>query len=544
VRKAYLSLGLGLLFLGGILFYAEQKRADSQDHAALEAIEDVLKAQNQALAGRIFAGLTRADIDANTLYSRWAKKPKAKSYFGDTSLAEPDAPKWSIVAGRRVRAAGVIDDALLEDALDVHQTARDRLSLYSAKGKTYLFINGVVDGQPYASAYVPEAFFSNFRSSDGIRAWLALRDGTVIYHPISRFIGANAANMKPVAAGIQELTQNSSSPYTRRYLGLEGHDALGAWTPLPSYGLLVASEWPKVPDSAASFSALFWFALITGGGGFFLIGAALLGKNTTTTQIVHVAEERGFSEDELSDEAMDYLEQVKATADRAMAAADSSQREAEEANRERNDALDSVGTLEWKARVYEDYLDRVITKTTVKQVWDTFGALLAHHSPEISAVVYRYSPSSFSLTPEGVYSKADLPEEATTFLQDARIFLGNLALLESLPATEAFQRWNKNRERHMPNHQTDFRVYPFTGLVNANGTVTQGKGAFVLFFDRRLNAGEELEGALKTFDTLIRRTATFCDTLQPLLHSKDAKGSARPAVASSSNDSRNRPRPS
>ena len=534
MRKALTLLGIGLVSLSSLLFYAEQKRAAGEDSASLTAIQEVLRAQNQALAGRMFEGLGRADKDATSLLNRWRKQAKIRSYLADTALAEPDAPKWAIVAGRRVRAAGVIDDALLEDALEAHQTAADRLALYQNKGKHYLFIRGSVEGQPYAAAYSPEAFFSTFRSGDGIRAWLALRDGTVVYHPVHRFIGGNAANMKPIAAGIQQLAKGSSAPFTSRYLGLEGSEALGAWTPLPSFGLLVASEWPKIPDAAGDVSAFFWFAAVTGAVGLLSLGYSF-GSGTAQAA---TPQPRLFDESRLDDDAMEYLEEVRASAERAVRVAEAKAEEAEEARRERDEVLSQTGSLEWRARVMDDYFERVLPKTNPKQAWEAMSALITFHAPEISVLLYRYSPSSFSLVPESVQSRADLPSSATAYLKDARIFIGNWNLLETLQKTEGFLRWNKNRERHMPLHQTEFHVYSFQG----NAPSGAGKGAIILFFDERLNASGELDGSLRLFEALIRRTATFCDSIQPLLQSSNAKGSAWPSVAGPSNDLGNRPR--
>jgi hypothetical protein len=517
------------------LFFAESKRASSQDSASLSAIEDVLKAQNQSLAGRMFEGLSRADQDAQALLVRWRAKPKIRSYLADTGLAEPDAPKWSIVAGRRIRAAGVIDDALLEDALDAHQSAADRLALYQSKGKYYLFIRGLVEGQPYASAYTPEAFFATFRSADGIRAWLALRDGTVIFHPIFRFIGANASNMKPIAAGIQELSKGSSAPFTSRYLGLEGSEALGALTPLPSFGVLVASEWPKIPDTGNQSSALSWFAFGSGALSLLALGFAMgSGKQAPSEPRARL-----FDESRLDEDAMEYLEEVKASAQQAVELAAARGREAEDAYRERHEALESVGGLEWRARVIDDYLERVLPKATGQQVWDALSHVISSQAPEISVLVYRYSNSSFSLVPARLQSRAELPESAQAYMKDARIFIGDPKLLDNLTRTEAFQRWNKTRERHMPLQQTEFRVHSLG--ATPTGTL---KGAMVLFFDERLNSGGELNASLRLFEMLIRRTATFCDSIQPLLQSTNANGSSRPAVASAPNEPRNRPRPS
>ncbi|WP_198097197.1 cache domain-containing protein, partial [Clostridioides difficile] len=80
-------------------------------------------------------------------------------------------------------------------------------------------------------------FSSAFQAGDGLRVWIAGRDGTVIFHPLQRFVGSNVANLRPVAAGLQKLASGKSEEYTQRYLGLEGREALGAWTTLPAQGL-------------------------------------------------------------------------------------------------------------------------------------------------------------------------------------------------------------------------------------------------------------------------------------------------------------------
>ena len=112
--------------------------------------------------------------------------------------------------------------------------------------RSYLFVRGnLPTGQPYTAAYLPENFFSGFHSGDGLRVWIAGKDGTVIFHPLQRFVGSNVSNLRPVAAGLQRLSQGKQEQFTQRYLGLEGREALGAWTILPEQGLLVANEWPR-----------------------------------------------------------------------------------------------------------------------------------------------------------------------------------------------------------------------------------------------------------------------------------------------------------
>ena len=520
---------MGILGLSGLLFYAEHNQQRAREADAVVAVEEVLKAQNPALAGRLFDGINRAERDAMLTLQRWKKKAKIRSFLTDISLAEPDAPKLVVVGGRRVRAAGMADDPLLEDALEKHLQSPEKLHLHASKGKYFLFIRGEVDGQPFASAYIPEAFFSGFRSADGIRVWLALRDGTVVYHPLQRFIGSNAANLKPIAAGIRELSAGGALPFASSYLGLEGKEALGAWTPLPSHGLLVGSEWPKAPQASFRSSVFFWFGLVSGLLGALVFGFAFRGQRRD-------AQPRMFDEGRLDEDAMEYLEKARASAEQAYELAREKEMEAIAARAERDAVLAGQGNLAWKARVLEEYQEKVLPQVTGKQVWGEVCDLITARTPGLSALVYRYSPSSFSLVPETMHGIVDQPDSAVAFLHDTRIYVGNTSYLNDLLETEAFQRWNVRREKQMPGHHTEFRAY----TIQCAGM----RGVILVYFDQRSNSQGELAEALELMESLVRRTATFCDSLGRLLQSMNAKGSAWKAVASSANDIGSRPQPS
>ncbi len=529
MRKPLILLGVGILGLSGLLFYAEHNQRRAQESDAVVAVEEVLKAQNLALAGRLFDGINRAERDALLTSQRWKKKAKIRSFLADTSFSEPEAPKWMIVGERRVRAAGMADDPLLEDALEKHLASAEKLFLHTANGKYFLFIRGEVDGQPFASAYAPEAFFSAFRSADGIRVWLALQDGTVVYHPLQRFIGSNAANLKPIAAGIRELSAGGALPFASSYLGLEGNEALGAWTPLPSHGLLVGSEWPKAPQASFRSSAFFWFAISSGLLGALVFGFAFAGPRRES-------EPRMFEEGRLDEDAMEYLETARASTEKAYALAREKEALAAAALVERDRVLTGQANLAWKARVLEEYQEKVLPQFTGKQVWGEICDLITARTSGLSALFYRYSPSSFSLVPETMHGVVGQPDSAVAFLHDTRIYVGNTSYLEVLLETEAFQRWNSRREKQMPGHQTEFRAY----TIQCAGM----RGLILVYFDRRSNSHGELAEALELLESLVRRTATFCDSLGRLLQSMNAKGSAWKAVASSTNHPGSRPQPS
>ena len=155
--KSLIFLGAIGLFLSGLCYYAEHKRWEGQEEGATYALEKVLKAESRTLGSRIEEAVLKADRDALLVAARWRKKPAMQTFASDTALAEPGSPKWVIVTGRRLRAAGLLDDPLLEDALEAHLGKKERFALHASRGKTYLFVRGnLPTGQPYTAAYLPE----------------------------------------------------------------------------------------------------------------------------------------------------------------------------------------------------------------------------------------------------------------------------------------------------------------------------------------------------------------------------------------------------
>ncbi len=532
--KIILWFGAGALVLSGIFFYAEHKRTADQEDAATYVVEKVLRAESRTLGTRLEEAALKADRDALVTGTRWRKKPPMRTFLTDTALAEPESPKWVIVAGRRIRAAGLQEDASIEEALDSHLEKKERFALHGSQGKYYLFVKGnLPTGQPYASAYLPESFFSVFRADEGLRVWIAARNGTVIFHPLQRFIGSNVANLRPVAAGLQKLAEGKSEQYTLRYLGLEGKDSLGSWTVLPSQGLLVASEWPREASGAARYSFLFWLGLVCSWLGVALLGAAL-SRRGNAARIE--AQRPIFDETRLDDDSLEYLEAAKASADEAIEFAKVQEAGADLARRERARLAGQSRHLAAKVALLEEFQERILPLLTGKQVWTELARLFCENAPGLTITVYRYSSSSFSLVPEACFDGASLAENALAYLRDARIFIGNPQLLLSVLKTEAFAKWNRTRERHMPLHRTEFRVFPFS----AQG----GKGALIAVFDERINEAGELEDIFLLMEQLVRRAGTFCDSLTPLLQSYYAKANAGASLASAPNGVGNRSRPS
>lgn len=531
MRKALFITSLVLLSVSVFSFIAERYGKTEMESVASSAVEEVLASQNHYVVERVEALFAKSSRDAMAVYSRWKKKPKMRSYSIDTSLAESDSPKWIYVGGRRVRSPEAPEHPRLEDALEAHLNSTQKIALHLDNGKYYLFIRGDADDQSYVAAYEPSSFFSSLRSTDGARFWLVLKDGSVIFHSQPRFVGSNASNLKPVAAGVQALSQGSSAIFTQNYLGLEGKDALGSWTPVPALGVLVGTEWPKGPVKLSESAFWFWFAIISG-----FSGAFLLAKSFNVAGASIEEKQKLFDTSRLDDDAIDYLETARGETQKAIELAREQERIAEKAKRDRGAVMNKLRYYDWKLGLLEEFQEKILGSNTPKQVWTDLGKLFAEKMPGITSVVYRYSISTFSLVPESVFSSHELPENALAYLADARIFIGKQQLMQQLVQTEAFSRWNKSRERHMPLHQTAFHPFPYELSPNT-------KGLLLVMFDQNMNLEGELDEALTLINALVEKTTSFCDTHNRLLQSMYAKGIAGSSLASAPNHTRSGSRP-
>lgn len=509
------------LLASAAVFYAEHNRRQVAQKESLQSIEQILAAQNSAVAGRVSTTLQRGERDALLVLQRWKKKGKLRSFLSDTSLTEPDLPKWIIVAGRRVRAAGVMGDALLEDALEAHLQGDAILNLYSSKNKYYLFIKGGVDGTDFAAAYDPEAFFSSFRSDQGTRLWLTLGDGTVIYHPLHRFIGSNASNLRPVAAGMKELASKRPHSFNGSYLGIEAKQTVGAWSSIPELSLLVGTEWPSRMDFTASSAGISWIGFLC----LFLAGIFL---GLAWKKSEEPKKERIFEENRLDDEAMEYLEQVRASAALAHDLAQQKEKETEIYAQLKGEAVAEKSAIAWKLSLLEDVLALPLAG---RQVWADFARLWAERCPGVSVAYYRFSPSTYSLVPESVYSAESAGIQS--FLRETRIYLGSESHLPKVVHTESFRQW---KAKLPGSAQNFFQVIP---VKAAEGN----KGALLIFHHENLNRNGEINGSLSYFQDLAARIQGFCDSFGQLLQSSNAKGNS-PHLAGAANQIRNQPRPS
>lgn len=532
MRSPFLFTAIGA-FLAAILFIVAEQHSRVQASLQTEkALEQVILAQNQFLSSRVVEGLQKAERDALLVLQKNRKNQKTKLFQSDTFLSEPELPKWILVSGYRFRAAGIEPDSLLEEALAKHMLGDLPLALVAAKNKNYLLVKGVVGGNGFASAYDPEKFFSYFKIDSGTRVWITLADGTVVYHPVPRFIGSNASNLKPVAAGMKELIEGRPHTFRGTYLGLEAKEAIGVWSALPSHQILVGNEWTH-PTPNISLGRFGFFALLATFFGALSLGLLFRKKEDSTQQ------QTEFPEHLLEHEIRDYVESMRSVADRARLHADLKDRELAELQNKTVQVGMMSKELDWKLEVHKNFLDLMVASA---EPWNDFLLFSRKHFPLFSLLLFRYSPTSFSLVADEIEVDANIlrkegkATELSSFLATGRIYLGSNKALQSLAHTESFRSWTR-KWVSLEGNSREFVPYQVRSL---NGE----QFCLLVSFESSLNRSGELKKSLEIWEELLIRNQGFCDSFSQLLQSKYAKVLGELGLPAKENLSRNQPRPS
>src|SRR5690606_28949383 len=105
--------------------------------------------------------------------------------------------------------------------------------------------------------------------------------------------------------------------------------------------------------------------------------------------------------------------------------------------------------LEWRLSCYENLLEEVAAGGKGKSVFSGLGKVVSQRLLGSPVVLYRFSPTSFSLVPESLVGAELLAHEVKEFLSDSRIFLGNFRLVGRIEEVAAYQKWNRVRQKYM-----------------------------------------------------------------------------------------------
>ncbi len=518
-RAAFAAIFIALA--GGFYFAYRQDASESGSH---EELELALRSQNEILQKSTEKALKNADHFLQDFLSRWKKHDASFELL----LQLGDAPKQIIYDSKRFRATDFALDPSLYAAMERLSASKEAYSIYAKDAKFYFLLRGDFKGKNYVAAFERDSFFHFLGNSSAFRNWVVSGSGLVVYHPSARYMGADIANYRPVAAGLLALQEHNLKEVYSNSAGLDGLDTQLVWSSVPSLQLIFGSEWAargKFSHKTGTSSGLLKISMGLLAIGFFFLGWALAGKRKNDIEV----DAYEFDLEKLDQESKEFLWKAKALAEEAVEFGRKKEQELslsqENARKYFAEASDSKILLE----LWNEMLNLVFAAPTVKQVWKELTRYFVEKYPGVKVIYYRYSNTSYALVPEEVAGAEGITENARAYLADARIFLGSITKLHTVEESQAFQAWNQVRTRHMPlaNDKAFFL------LVDAN---TASRGAYLFLVDQELASQEWFMERMNTLQDFVYRLSLLCELKQRLLQSNHAKSNDREGLASSPNN--------
>jgi hypothetical protein len=512
----------------------DRRVVQAQNAAALEKQNQLLEAHIVSLGGHFALNLAQSEREVAAIGRKWEKKPALQVFQGEVALAEPQRPHWLIFGKHRLRASGQGDEPLLEAALEEHFQSENRWRSFQWKGRNFVFLRGVIDGVPYASAYQAEDLFSRLGAGVGLTSWVLDSEGNILFHPLSRFIGSQVANVRPVTAGIAQLRDGRADgvkAFSQRFKNLEGKETLGAFLALPSSGLLLGTEWMGVRTQGAMGSWLWWLALAFGAFAVMILSRSLfMSKGEGPKQ-------EPFSEDRLPPEALDYLAEVRKGADANAAEIQRLESELSEIQSRLLEEREKAGIEEWKGLQWRAFFRDVLPQVSRgKEVWHHFLRMAARGQAGTDYLLYRYSPTTFSLVPEAAELSGPWDSKGRAQLLDGRIYVGNERYLESLVHTESYRRWRISLAKAAGERVEGLEAK--TLILRGPG---KHLGLLLVMFPAGSQRERELEGRLEQLKEMSESLREFCVGVEGLLHFSNDEG-VHKTLAGTPNNAGDKPR--
>lgn len=508
MRVLLMVLGSLAIALGGAAFYlSTQNQVEDRNVGAIRlALKSQTKAATEEVA-REFA--TRSQLAQEiTLSSRDLRSKTTKPL-----LEQAGAPNLLLV-----RSSSALRELKPKRAEIGEDTRTAALAFFGrsqkigfwqgSDNKAYIFTRGEQGDLAWVAVYRQDSLFTKIRGSTAIRPWVALADGTVLFHALARYTGVNSISVRPFAQGAENLKLGLQNEMLANYVGLEGQEILGAWATLPEWGLVVGSEWPALSAAKNSVPLLVWIAI-----GGFILGAFLIGACVTPKPVQVTAAKREVKD--LSHEARAFIKKAERQAADALRFAEDRDRECAELEAKAREQLGKAERTRWIFERSESFLEEAIEAKEDKQVWRILSDYLSAMALKAPALVFTYSPSSCSLIPQSQASLEGFPENARLYLADARMLVGDIQALNRLEATSAFQQWRERLERFQPLSGRRIFSLPFASPTGSRGVV------LFLFLDNMMTEAE-IAKQRELWDLFAYRAAWLYDLKRRLLQSKHA----------------------
>ena len=511
MRTVRIFFGLGFAIAGiYLIIAAHQKFGSSSD-----PIQAALLRQNSALITAVDQTFFRAEQRVQEVVLRNLRKDPATA----TILAQPDSPRIILFGNEKIKASDFLLDAQLLRALEEHSHAAEKYKTYSRDGIQFILVRGEVQNQSYAAAFTDDALFQDLGVGEAMRFWIASSSGELLFHSVKRLMGSQVANLLPVASGAEMLAKQEQRNLVSHYTGFEGGEALGAWSVVPKRNLVLGVEWAGAFGRDPTLDIPFFAGVVLVGLGCFLLGFTFRRRNKKTTERFQ------FDPASLDEDVVAYLEENRAATEEAIAFAQKKESELRDLDKKLSELGAAQNELEWRLGCYEGLLEQA-AKNGGKQRLRGLAEVISKRILGSPVVLYRFSPTSFSLVPEWISGEDRLSAEVKEFLSDSRIFLGNFRLIGGIEQVSAYQNWNQTRTKYSAE-----KTEPVFLPMDADGF----RGAMMVLLPEGANEHGELNEALNFFRQLVQTSAWLCDTKQQLIQSRNDSKHFGTALASTPN---------
>lgn len=505
MRWLFITSGLLSLFLGFLALL--QGMQDRGDHATKSAIRQALRQQAKVSAEEIRSRLADAEGQASNV---------AKSLFTDKRVRKNlDLPEGLVLIiakngqeSRELAAKGFENrDDLRTFAKNLLNSSQRTLRWEDSQKNTFL---GIKANQGSFALIAPmELVLGPMRLASALHPWLAMSDGTLLFHNSPRLVGMNSTNIRPVAQGAELLKRAESAEHTGTYLGFDGKEASGSWVTLGEWGLIVGSEWSKLESRSSVIHFMVWL-----GVGLLCFGAFAVGI-CFVPRPIQVLAARSEAKD-LSFEARSFIKRAEKQAEEAVAFAREREEVAQTLEQDAREQIGAAKRTRWVFERTEAFLEDAIEARSENEIWSLLADYLSGMTMQAPVLVYTYSPSSCTLVPQAKAGTESFPEPAQRFLSESRILLGNIEQLAQLQTNSAYNTWRERWERFMPLEGLNIVDLPFASPTGSRGVLI-----FLFSENHRMNA-QELERQKELWSLFAYRAGWLYDLKKRLLQSSNA----------------------
>ncbi len=520
MKKIYKIVAVLCLLVSGVYFYLGLETGDTDE--AMAEIRRAMRTQVKLMIREVNGIAKEMDTQLHT----FTKTRQASKY---SFLMGAKAPSYVLLLTKGKEKKFAAPKLPKDSATSIHQALRAHLhsgppmAYYEdARKKSYILLKGLIKKVQYGAAFPQASFFRSLKNRGFISPWVITRDGTFLYHSSPRFVGKDAAWIRPVALSEESLSTRQRTEMVAEYKSFDGKEALGAWITSPKLGVIVGLEWPWSWSGKKKSASILWIAIGSLFMGSLCLGLALRSSRTASV----MAQDRPKEDDKeesnivLGHEAEKFIRRAERSAELSAKYAKEKEEKYLELEGRAREKIAHAERVRWVFDQTNHFLDAVMNTEEEQDVWRILARSLSSMAMHVPVAIYQYSSTTCSLFPVATAGVEELNEEASQFFGDARIMIGGSRHIANIHKTKAFQAWHERCEKYVSLENTDILSIPFK-----SSSGSQGVAIFLL--DKEAMLGVELQQQQKLWNLFCYRAAWLYDMKRRLIQFKHEHGSRK-----------------